>query len=171
MANSHALAQEASELEVSCPSCGVKPGQSCVYRTDSSRKLTGSHRERRERFLKFADRERWSCSNEGCPGSRLAIDSKEMMSSKEGSCPICDHWIGDPASIMTLDELLRNMAPQLVETHELVENPDGPKTNMEIIERESGPTLIGYPDNKDAIFHLVPRTKPPEWNPLKEGPA
>jgi hypothetical protein len=68
---------------------------------------------------------------------------------------------------ITLDEMLRSIAPQLVEDHELVDNPSAPKTNLETLERPRGPILIGEPGDPDAQFHLVPRTKLPEWNPLR----
>jgi hypothetical protein len=50
-----------------------------------------------------------------------------------------------------LDEVLRDIHPELVETHELIDNPDGPKTMLEAAANSSFP------------FLLVERTKPPEW--------
>ena len=52
---------------------------------------------------------------------------------------------------MTLDELLREMNPEALETHELVWNPDAPK-RMAM-------------ESTESPFLLVERTKPPVWNP------
>jgi hypothetical protein len=173
------------EREVSCPVCWAKCGQPCVgeyygqgldFNTPHG-DVQAPHRERVERHEGFADLSRWPCRKPGCDGSRKAIavglygepsSPLHMLSSTEGGCSDCDWWIDDPASCITSDEMLRDMAPDLVETHELVPNPAAP-TKREVGMEERQPMLVGEPKHKDAQFHLVPRTKSPEWNPLRRA--
>lgn len=161
-------------IEVRCPTCGVRAGCGCVdpgtitdlYNAEfEGRQIGHPHVERVERARGFEGRERWACHKPGCEGSRMGIESGEMISSSEGGCNICEWWVDDPAHTITADELLRSLAPELVEEHELVANPDAPHGALAMEER--APILIGEPSERDAQYHLVPRTKPPEWNPRR----
>lgn len=170
---------EEAVREVACSRCRAKVGQPRVgdyygqgedFNTPHGGLLDEPHPERIERAEGFADRPRWPCRKEGCDGSRKAIVVSEaldeMLSSTEGACPECGWWIEDPADCITSDELLRDLAPTLVETHELVDNPKGPKTKLAASEAPNL-TLADWPSNPEAVMHIVPRTKPPEWNPLR----
>lgn len=172
--------------EVSCSVCRAKCGQPCVgeyygqgddFNTPHGGELDEPHPERVERWESFEDVGRWPCHKPGCMGSRKAIpvglygepaSPLHMLSSTEGGCSDCDWWIDDPGSRITTDELLRDMAPDLVETHELIDNPDGPHTKLAASERPDL-VLADSPDNPDAVMHLVPRTKPIELNPFRTG--
>lgn len=159
------MSDEAIIEEVSCQRCGAKCGQPCRsarygegmdFNTPHGRPCD-PHQVRVWRWLAFEDRPRWSCTKPGCTGSRKAISAGEMGSSTEGGCSDCDWWINDPAHTITLDELLRDLNADALAMHELIRNPDAPHRNIEM-EANSPPPFL-----------LVPRTKPPEFNPLRSS--